>query len=59
MDRDRLGEAVGWCLGVFYADDGMVGSQDLEWLQYLMKILVGLFQRYVLVANFAKSCRMA
>ena len=26
VDHDGLGETVGWCLGVFYADGGMVGS---------------------------------
>ena len=41
--HDRMREAVGRCLGVFYADDGMVGSRDSEWLQHLMNILVGLF----------------
>ena len=41
--HDRLREAVRRCLGVFYADDGMVGSRDSEWLQHLMNILVGLF----------------
>ena len=24
LAHNRLGETVGWCLGVFYADDGMV-----------------------------------
>ena len=28
--HDGLGETVGRCLGVFYADDGMVCSCDLE-----------------------------
>ena len=41
--HDRMREAVGRCLGVFYADDGMVGSRDSEWLQHSMNILVGLF----------------
>ena len=51
-------EAIGRCLGVFYANDGMVGSRDSEWLQHLMNILVGLFKWYGLAANVAKSCTM-
>ena len=43
VSHDRMGEAVGRCLGVFYADDGMVGSRDSEWLHHLMNVLVGLF----------------
>ena len=55
VDHDRLGDTVGRCLGVFYADNGMVGSRDSDWLQHAMNILVGLFRSYVLVANVAKS----
>ena len=32
--HDGVVEAVGWCLGVFYADYGMVGSRDAEWLKH-------------------------
>ena len=46
--HNGLGEAFGSCLGVLYADDGMVGSRDL----------VGLFQRYGLAAKAAKSRSM-
>ena len=35
VDHERLGETVGRCLGVFYADDGMVGSRDADWLYHL------------------------
>ena len=54
--HDGLGETVGRCLGVFYADDGMVSSRDLELMQHAMNILVGLIRRYVLASNAAKSC---
>ena len=54
VDHERLGETVGRCLGVFYADDGMVGSRDADWLKHLMNILVGLFRQYGLAANVAK-----
>ena len=50
-----MGETVGQCLGVFYADDGIVGSCDLDWLQNTMNVLVGLFRRYGLAVNVAKS----
>ena len=32
VTHDGMVEAVGCCLGVFYANDGMVGSRDSEWL---------------------------
>ena len=48
------GVSVRQCLGVFYANDGMVGSRDLDWMQHLMNVLVCLFQRYGLVVNVAK-----
>ena len=54
VDYDGLGETVGRFLGVFYTDDDMVGSQELDWLQHSMKVLVGLFRRYGFAANVAK-----
>ena len=30
----------------------------MDWLQNAMNVLVGLFRRYVLVENVAKSCTM-
>ena len=56
--HDGLGETVGRCLGVFYANYGMVGSHDSDWLQHVMNILIGLFKRYGLMANVAKSLTM-
>ena len=57
--HDRLGETVGRCLGVLYADDGIVGSRDPDWLQHAMKVLVGIFRRYGLAGNVTKSRTMA
>ena len=54
--QDGLGETVVRCFGEFYADDVMVGSCDLDWLQHAMNVLVGLFRSYGLAANVAKSC---
>ena len=56
VDHGRLVYTAGWCLGVFYADDGMVESQDADWLQHLMNVLVGLFRRHGFTANVDKSC---
>ena len=55
---DGLVENAGHFLGIFYVDDGMVGSIDSNWLQHLMNILIGLSRRYGLVANVSKSCTM-
>ena len=43
VDHDGLGEAVGRCLGFFYANDVMVISREPDYLQHLMNMLVGLF----------------
>ena len=39
--HEWLGDTSGRCLGVFYDNDGMVGSRDAYWLQKSMKVLVG------------------
>ena len=52
----NLGETIGRCLGVFYANNGMVISRNSDWLQHKMNVLVGIFRRYGLAANIAKSC---
>ena len=54
MARDGLGETVRRFLGVFYANYGMVGSHDSDWLKHAMKFLVGLFRRYGMADNVAK-----
>ena len=36
----------------------MVRSRDSEWIQHAMNVLVGLFKRYGLAANIAKSHTM-
>ena len=52
VENEGLGLAVGRCLGMFYAGNGMVVSRDTKWLQG------ALFRRYRLVANIAKSKAM-
>ena len=53
--HNRLGHAVGHSLGVFYADDGIIGSQDTEWLQGAFTVLIDLFLQIGLMANVTKS----
>ena len=38
-------------LGVFYIDDGILGSRDLEWLHGKLNVLIRLFRRIGLAAN--------
>ena len=56
--QEGLGEAVGWCLGVLYANDSMVISRDPDWMQHSMNMLVGLFLQYGLAANITRSHSM-
>ena len=53
-----MGYTVGQCLGVFYADYGMVVSRNPYWLHHATNILVGLFGRYGLASNVTKSHTM-
>ena len=41
--HDGLVHAVEMSIGVFYADNGLIGSSDLEWLQGAINVLIGLF----------------
>ena len=52
--QDGLGHAVGWSLGVFYADDGILGSRYPECLKGALNILIGLFWRIRLADNVEK-----
>ena len=42
-------------MGLFCAENVMVGSQDPERMQGALKVLIGLFHQYILVVNVAKS----
>ena len=46
------------CLGLFYANSGMVGSQYTEWTQGALNVLACLFRQRRLVANVSKSMAM-
>ena len=58
FDHGGLGLAVVRCMGMFYMYDGLVGLRDPEWLQGALNVIIGLFQKYGLVANVAKSKAM-
>ena len=55
VTQEGLGLAVVRCLGLFYADEGVVVLWDPEWLQVALNVLIGIFHPYLLVGNFAKS----
>ena len=55
VDQDGLVETFGRFVGVFYTENGTVGSRDLDWMYHAMNIPVGLFLRYGLASNVAKS----
>ena len=46
--------AVGRFLELLYADNGVVGFRDPEWLQGVLDVIISLFRQCVLVANVAK-----
>ena len=54
-NHEGLGMKVGQCMGIFYADDGMIGSRDTEWFQGAINVLIWLFRRIRFMANVAKS----
>ena len=54
VPQDGLGNAMGWILGVFYAEDGLLDSQDPEWTRGALKLLIGLFQQIEWETNVAK-----
>ena len=56
--QDGLGHVVDRRLGVFYADNGLLGSRDLEWLQGALNVLIVLFWRINLAANVVKPKTM-
>ena len=52
--HDGLGLMMGQCIGMFYANDGLVWSREQKWLRGSLNMPIGLFRRYGLVANIAK-----
>ena len=56
--NDGLGMAVGRSMGIFYADDSLIGSQDPEWLQGAINVLIGILHRVSLMPNIVNSNTM-
>ena len=52
--HDGLGHGMGQIMRVFYADYGIIGYMDPEWLQWSSNVLIGLFRHIGLVDNIAK-----
>ena len=50
--------AVERSMGLFYADDILIGWQDLEWLQGSLNVLIRIFRRVSLMGNVANSNTM-
>ena len=42
-------------MGLFYSDDGTIGSRDPEWICGAINVLIELFKRVRPMANVAKS----
>ena len=59
LSRRRVRRGGGHFLAVFYADDGMVGASDPEWLQGAFSALVAIFDRVGLQTNVNKTVSMA
>ena len=45
-------------MGVFYAENGLIGPLYPEWLLRTLNVLIGLFLQIGLMANIAKSKTM-
>ena len=53
--HNRLVHVAEWSIGVFYADNRIIGSRDPRWLQGGINILIGPFLWIGLMDNVAKS----
>ena len=58
VSQEGLRLTVGWCLGIFYTNDDVVGLQDTEWLQGSLNVIIGLFHHNRLLANVVKEKEM-
>ena len=54
VTREGLGVVVGMCVGMFYADDGMIGLRDPECLQGATNTLIVMLRRVRLMDNIEK-----
>ena len=58
VTQEGLVILVGRCIKLFYTDNGVMVSRDLEWIQGALNVIIGLFCRSSLVTNVAKSKTM-
>ena len=58
VTQEGLVILVGRCIKLFYTDNGVMVSRDLEWIQGALNVIIGLFRRCALVTNVAKSKTM-
>ena len=58
-DETEVEGGEGHFSAVFYADDGMVGATDPQWLQGAFSALVAIFDRVGLLTNVNKTVSMA
>ena len=56
--HNGLGETFWRCLGVFYSEHDVVVSCESDWMENTTSVIVGLFRRYSLATNIAKSRTM-
>ena len=54
VEKKGLCINVSTFLGLVYANDGMIGTQDSYWLQNAFNVLIGHFRWYRLVTNVAR-----
>ena len=52
--RNGIGMAAGRIMVVFYADGGIIGSREPEWIQGALNALIRIFRRVDLMGNVAK-----
>ena len=45
---------VGRSMEVLYSDNGLIGLQELEWIQGALSVIIGLFHQIGLMENVSK-----
>ena len=56
--HEGMGLNLGRCLVVIYANNGIIRSQESEWLQNAVNVLICLCSWYGIIANVTKSQTM-
>ena len=58
VTQEGLGISVGICMGIFYANNGVLGLWYTEWLQGTLNVIIGLLSQCGMVVNVFKSKAM-